>query len=418
MEGTSFTRKKLVVIGGGAAGFFCAVNAAQQCPSLHVIIVERSIKLLSKVKVSGGGRCNVTHACTSPAEMAKQYPRGERFLRKTLHAFAPDDTVHWFAERGVPLKTEKDGRIFPVSDQSQSIIDCLLHEAARYGVDIRLQFNVQSVHAHNGTWTIENDQHTLLEADYICVACGGYTKPEQFQWIAALGHTIEKPVPSLFTFNMPGHPLTALMGVAVHDVHVKIAGTAHHASGPLLITHWGMSGPVILRLSAWAARELAVLHWHADIVINWLPSFHEQSLRSTLSALRQTCSRQLISQRNQFALPSRLWEYLLQSAGLDPMLQWANLSDKQLHALVTVCCRGTFPVRGKTTFKEEFVTAGGVVTKEIDPATMQSNRCDGLYFAGEIMNVDGVTGGYNFQHAWTSGWLAAKHIAERACKPA
>lgn len=411
MEVTSKSIQKLIVVGGGAAGFFCAVNAARRDPSLEVLIVERGTKLLSKVKVSGGGRCNVTHACSSPEEMARNYPRGEKFMRRTLHAFGPDETVEWFAARGVSLKVETDGRMFPVTDDSQTIIDCLLREAAQYRVDIRMQFAVQSLLRIGEQWVIENERGEKLQADHVCIACGGYAKKEQFNWITALGHSIEEPVPSLFTFNMPGHPITGLMGVSVSDAIVRIPLTGHRAQGPLLITHWGMSGPAILRLSAWAARELANLNWSFELLVKWLPAYHEQSLRSAFQELRITSPRQQIGKVHSFDLPARLWTFLVSSAGLDPSLSWGNISDKQIHALVNIFCQGSFKVNGKTTFKEEFVTAGGVVLKEIDPATMQSKLHQGLYFAGEILNVDGITGGFNFQHAWASGWLAAKAIA-------
>lgn len=414
MEGTPNFEKKLVVIGGGAAGFFCAVNAARMHPFLQVCIVERSGKLLSKVSISGGGRCNVTHACSSAEEMAHNYPRGEKFMRKTLHAFGPLDTVQWFQERGVPLKTEKDGRMFPVSDSSQSVIDCLMREAERYHVEVKLHFPVRSLKEVSGRWILESADGKQLSADYVCIACGGFPSMEQFNWILALGHSIEIPVPSLFTFNMPGNPITALSGVAVPDAIARIPVTSDEARGPLLITHWGMSGPAILRLSAWAARTLAQRQWDFEFQVNWVPAFHEQSFLSALKAFRVTSSRQLIGQRNPFGLPSRLWIFLLSLAGLKEEQDWGNCSDKQLHALMNACCRCTFHVRGKTTFKEEFVTAGGVVTHEIDTRTMQSKLCPGLFFAGEIINVDGITGGFNFQHAWTSGWMAARHIAALA----
>jgi predicted Rossmann fold flavoprotein len=411
MEVTSKSNKKLIIIGGGAAGFFCAVNAARQDPALEVLIVEKGTKLLSKVKVSGGGRCNATHACSSPEEMARNYPRGEKFMRRTLHAFGPDATVQWFAERGVALKEEADGRMFPVTDDSQTIIDCLLKEASKYHVDIRMQFVVKSLLRIGEQWLIENERGEKLLADHVCIACGGYAKKEQFHWITALGHTIEEPVPSLFTFNMPGNPIIALMGVSVSDAIVRIPVTGHRAQGPLLITHWGMSGPGILRLSAWAARDLAHLDWKFELLVNWLPAYHDQSLRSALQEMRITSPRQQIGKGNSFDLPARLWTFLVSSAGLDLSLSWGNISDKQIYSLVNILCQGSFKVNGKTTFKEEFVTAGGVVLKEIDPSTMQSKLQPGLYFAGEIMNVDGITGGFNFQHAWASGWLAAKAIA-------
>ncbi|HEX2848239.1 MAG TPA: NAD(P)/FAD-dependent oxidoreductase [Chitinophagaceae bacterium] len=404
--------KKLIVIGGGAAGFFCAVNAARLNPSLQVMIVEKSSKLLSKVKVSGGGRCNVTHACFEIAEMMKRYPRGGNFVKKTFHQFFTTDTVQWFKERGVSLKAEPDGRMFPITDSSQTIIDCLLKEANRYGVEILMNKEIRSLGHKGGEWVLKTSDEQELKADYVCIACGGYPKAAMFDWLKALGHTISEPVPSLFTFNMPGHSITQLMGVSVERVRVKINGTRLEQEGPLLITHWGLSGPAILKLSAWGARELAAANWQFSICINWLPEYNEHTLRERLQEIRFEAGPQKINSRNPFGFPNRLWEFMLEQAGVKAEMRWADLPAKMQAQLVRLLVAGEFIIKGKTTFKEEFVTSGGITLSEIDPNTMMSRKAAGLFFAGEIMDVDGVTGGFNFQHAWTSGFIAAKAVAQ------
>jgi len=410
-------KKKLLVIGGGAAGFFCAVNAARLNPGLEVLLAEKSNKLLSKVKVSGGGRCNVTHACFSIADMIKKYPRGSAFLKKAFHHFFTTDTISWFRERGVELKTEADGRMFPVSNSSQTIIDCLLKEANKFGVEIMMNAEVRKlvvgrseVVAGSKRFEILFGNNKVEQADYICVASGGYPKSIQYEWLRSLGHHIEDPVPSLFTFNMPGNAITALMGVTVENTVVKIAGTKLVSEGPLLITHWGMSGPAVLKLSAWGARELAICNWQFAISVNWVPEFNENSLREKMQQLRFDRAPQKIVNRNPFDLPNRLWEYLLQQSGIHADLRWADLPAALQNKLIKNLCVQEFKVSGKTTFKEEFVTAGGIELAEIDFNTMQSKKMPNLFFAGEIINVDGVTGGFNFQNAWTTGWIAAKGL--------
>ena len=405
--------KRLVVIGGGAAGFFCAVNAARMHPSLEVLLLEKTGKLLSKVKVSGGGRCNVTHSCFTISDMVRNYPRGANFLKKAFHQFFTTDTIQWYADRGVPLKTEDDGRMFPVTNSSQSIIDCLMKEANKYGVEIRMMSDVKSLKLEGEQFTLELSDSRLLTADFVVIACGGYNKLSQFSWLQQLGHSIAEPVPSLFTFNMPGNAITQLMGVSVPEAAVKITGSNLSAKGPLLITHWGLSGPAILRLSAWGARELATGSWQFSIIVNWLPEYNEQSLREYLQQLRFDIASQKIGNRNPFNLPQRLWQYLLQQSGIDEDKRWADLPAKEQNKLIANCCTQEFKIQGKTTFKEEFVTAGGIQLSEVDANTMQSKVVPHLYFAGEILDVDGITGGFNFQHAWTSGFIAAKAIASK-----
>lgn len=411
--------KQLVVIGGGAAGFFCAVNAARLNPQLKVILLEKSSKLLSKVKISGGGRCNVTHACFSIADMIKKYPRGNSFLKKAFHHFFTTDTIEWFAQRGVPLKTEADGRMFPQTNTSQTIIDCLLQEANKYKVDIRMNTDVreirrivnsQSFVEGPGKFELLFSNGKLISADYICIACGGFPKTAQFDWLTKTGHTIEEPVPSLFTFNIPHNDITALMGISVENAVVKIAGTKLQQGGPLLITHWGLSGPAALKLSAWGARELAEKNYHFTIHVNWLPDFNENSLKEKIQQLRFDIASQKIINRNPFGLPARLWEYFMKECGIHTDLRWADLPAKEQNKLVKIVCGQELAVKGKTTFKEEFVTAGGITLSEIDVNTMQSKLVPGLFFAGEILNVDGITGGFNFQNAWTTGWIAANNV--------
>jgi predicted Rossmann fold flavoprotein len=417
-------KKNLVVIGGGAAGIFCAVNAARLDPSLAVTVLEKTGKILSKVKVSGGGRCNVTHACFDIAELAKRYPRGGHFVKKAFYQWSATDTIQWYSERGVELKTEEDGRMFPVSDSSQTIIDCLMKEVNKRGVEIWMRTEVVEVERTAGSGLVDGlagadgpgflvhlSDGRVLDADYVCIACGGYPKSTMFQWIERTGHTIEQPVPSLFTFNMPGHSITQLMGVSVPDAQVKIAGSRLLERGPLLITHWGLSGPVILRLSAWGARELALGDYHFSILVNWIPEFNEQTARERLQEIRFDRASQKMAAKNPFGLPQRLWEYLLGAAGIGAELRWADLPAREQNKLVSHLCAGEFAIKGKTTFKEEFVTAGGVKLAEVDPSTMQSRKVPGLFFAGETLDVDGITGGFNFQHAWTSGLVAARAIA-------
>ena len=408
--------KRLIVIGGGAAGFFCAVNAARMNPHLEVIILEKTNKLLSKVKVSGGGRCNTTHACFDIMEMSQKYPRGGNFVKKTFHQFFTTDTVKWFEERGVTLKAEDDGRMFPDTDNSQTIIDCLLREAEKYGVKVRMNIEVKRINVHSDSYQdslfhIQLSTGESTDADSVCIACGGYSKSSMFGWLRELGHTIEEPVPSLFTFNMPGHPITRLMGVSVENTRVKIIGTKLEQEGPLLITHWGLSGPAVLKLSAWGARQLAISHWQFSIFINWLPEHNEQSLQSVFQSLRFDQAAQKIINRNPFGLPQRLWEFLLQHSEVNIEKRWADLATKEQNKLIRSLCACEFAIKGKTTFKEEFVTAGGIYLDEVDANTMMSKKLPNLFFAGEILNVDGITGGFNFQHAWTSGFIAAKNIA-------
>ncbi|MFM2358742.1 MAG: hypothetical protein RLY16_735 [Bacteroidota bacterium] len=407
-------KQTLVVIGGGAAGFFCAVNAARLAPNLRVVLLEKSSKLLSKVRVSGGGRCNVTHHCFSIAEMIQHYPRGAAFLKKAFHHFFTTDTIEWFNKRGVPLKVEADNRMFPQSNTSETIVQCLMEEANKYQVEILMNRDVQQLSLKENGWEIHCKAAPTITCDYVCIATGGFPKLMQFDWIQQLGHTIETPQPSLFTFNMPGNPITQLMGVAVEKAMVKINTTKLQAEGPLLITHWGMSGPAILKLSAHGARLLAEKNWHFQVSINWAPTFNEGSLKDHFQQVRFQQAAQKVAGRSPIGLPARLWQYLVQLSGISDSLRWADLPAKEQNKLIKNCCAMEAEVKGKTTFKEEFVTAGGVQLTEVDHFTMESKKATGLYFAGEVLDVDGVTGGFNFQNAWTTGFLAAQAIAIKA----
>jgi predicted Rossmann fold flavoprotein len=341
----------------------------------------------------------------------RRYPRGKNFLKKAFHWFNTKNTIAWFEERGVALKTEADGRMFPVTNTSQSIIDCLVKEANNNGVDILLNAEVKTISKNDNGFQLQTADGRLLNACYLCIASGGYPKSAQFDWLKLSGHTIEEPVPSLFTFNMPGNPVTELMGVSVEQATVKVAGTKLVEQGPLLITHWGMSGPAVLRTSAWGARVLAEKNYHFSILVNWLADYTEHTLRDGWPQLRERYASQKIYSKNPFGLPARLWEFILKQSAVDPGKRWADVSSKEQNKLVTNLTAAEFEVKGKTTFKEEFVTCGGIKLPEIDPNTMQSRIVPHLFFAGEVLDVDGITGGFNFQHAWTSGWIAAKAIS-------
>ena len=411
-------QKKLIVIGGGAAGFFCAVNAAEKNPLLNVVLLEKSNKLLTKVKVSGGGRCNVTHACFSIAEMVKNYPRGEKFLKQSFHNFFTTGTIQWFENKNVKLKTEADGRMFPVTDSSETIVNTLMHEANRNQVQILMNRDILRIEkpaAENKyLFQLFSKDGSVIEADYVCIACGGFHKPDQYKWLLNLGHSIESPVPSLFTFNVPKNPISELMGISVEKAQVKISGTKFSQIGPVLITHWGFSGPAVLKLSAFAARELSKMNYDFSISINWIADYHENSVLEKLKSIRQEFAGKKIVNKNPFTIPQRLWQYQLEQSGIDSEKRWADLPAKQQNILAKQLCAQTFHVKGKTTFKEEFVTAGGIKLNEVDSATMESKIVPNLFFAGEILDVDGITGGFNFQHAWTSGWIAANELSRRS----
>ena len=403
--------KQLIVIGGGAAGFFCAVNVAKARPDLDVRILEKQSKVLQKVKVSGGGRCNVTNACFQPAELLKKYPRGKNFLKKAFNYFSTKDTIAWFQQRGVVLITEPDGRMFPASHSSQTIIDCLLNEATAHGVHLNLNTEVVQVEKKADQFYISRKNADVIIADYLVVASGGFPKSAQYDWLTSLGHTIEQPSPSLFTFNTPSSSLKELMGVVVEHAIVKIEGSKLTEQGPVLITHWGLSGPAILRLSAWGARELQQSSYSFKVIVNWLGQ-PESDIRERWSTIRIRQGANRLDAKNPFGLPNRLWDYLLKECAIGAQIKWSELPSKEQNKLIHILTTHLIAVEGKTTFKEEFVTCGGISLAEIEPSTMESKLVKGLYFGGEIMDVDGITGGFNFHHAWTSGYIAASSIAK------
>lgn len=404
-------KKKLVVLGGGAAGFFCAVNAARLHPDINVVLIEKSTKLLSKIKVSGGGRCNVTHADFRISSMAACYPRGEKFLKKAFNNFFTNDTVDWFQNRGVQLKTEDDGRMFPQSNSSQTIIDCLLDEAAKYNVEVITSARLTTCHKRNNNFVLEFENKPQIVSDYLVIATGGFPLLKQYSFLEFSKHSIVKPVPSLFTFNIQNKELASLMGVSV-NAQIKIAGTKFLSSGSILITHWGLSGPAILKLSAFAAIYLAEQEYNYKIFVNWLPDYNEQTLRQKILAYKISCGAKRVSNKMELNIPGRLWEYLIIKANTNPERRWADLKSSEINSLIKHLNADEYFVKGKTTFKEEFVTAGGISLNEVDHNTMESKLVKGLYFAGEILNIDGITGGYNFQNAWTTGYIAAKSLKQ------
>lgn len=402
---------RIAIIGAGAAGCFAAANIPYN-ETVEVVLFEKTGKVLQKVKASGGGRCNVTHACFDIPELLKKYPRGQRFLRKTLYRFTPQHTIDWFESRGVQLKAEEDGRMFPVTDDSQTIIDCLWQQVMHNKVQVRYNKSVQRIEKHGDVFTIYFADNTEYIADKVMIACGGFPKAEQYKWIIDLGHNVQLPVPSLFTFNIPKHPITGLMGISVGEVSVKIAGTKIIERGPILITHWGMSGPVILRCSAWGARELNEKNYDFKILVNWLIDKSENDLQEEIRYLRQELGKQLVNNKNPFGLPKRLWEFMLQQCGVNDSVRWGELPATAQNRLIKNLVADEYHISGKTTFKEEFVTSGGVSLAEIDPKSMESRVVTGLYFGGEIIDVDGITGGFNFQNAWSSGFIAAENMIQ------
>ncbi|MGZ4156949.1 MAG: NAD(P)/FAD-dependent oxidoreductase, partial [Bacteroidia bacterium] len=375
-------------------------------------LLEKSSKLLSKVRVSGGGRCNVTHACFDNAQLIKNYPRGEKELRNVFSRFTTTDTINWFEQRGVKLKTEADGRMFPESNTSETIIDCLMQEAKKSNVTIKLNVDiVEIIKNDNNSFTLKETGGGIFNCDKLIIATGGNPKDAAYEWLRRLGNSIIKPVPSLFTFNIPNNKITELMGVSVPLAKVKVAGTKLETEGPLLITHWGMSGPAILKASAWGARILSELNYNFTALINWLPKHTEEKLRIEFNNQREENPSKTIINNCPFELPKRLWEYLVAKAGIAENIRWADLPKKNANLLSHSLISDEYKVQGKTTFKEEFVTCGGINLKEVDFTTMQSKIIPGLYFTGEILDVDGVTGGFNFQNAWSTAWVAAKNLS-------
>lgn len=397
----------VIIVGGGASGFFTAINLAEQRPDLRIAILERSNEVLSKVKISGGGRCNVTHACFVPNVLAKYYPRGERELKGPFHTFCTGDVMQWFEDRGVALKIEDDGRIFPESDSSQTIIDCFLEEATQLQIKIIKQTIVQKIEKSENGWVIATSKDTF-SCQQLVMATGSNIKV--WDLLKTVGHSIVNPVPSLFTFNIKDERINDLMGVSAEMVSVKVKDTQLKATGPLLITHWGMSGPAILRLSAWGARELFDKNYQFQLVINWTNDYVFDEVLEELMQQKQQHPKKTIFKHPHYQLTHRLWQQLVKAAGISEGTIWADVPKKQLVQLTEQLTQAHFQVNGKSTFKDEFVTAGGIDLKEVNFKTMQSKLHDNLYFTGEILNIDAITGGFNFQNAWTTGFLAAQAI--------
>ena len=401
---------RVAVIGGGAAGVFSAIHAKENYPDAQVEIFEKTRKVLSKVRISGGGRCNVTNACSSVPELIKAYPRGGKKLRTLFEQFSTVHTRAWFESRSVPLIAEEDQRVFPVSNTSQSIIDCLLNETRRLNIPVHLQKPVLSIQSSGRQLELmfRNHPDRTMRFDKVIVATGGSPTRKGLAWLEALGHRIEAPVPSLFTFNMPEESITQLMGVSVKETHTHIQGTKLRATGPVLITHWGMSGPAILKLSSFGARLLSKKNYAFNLQISWIPDArHELAVEHLQHIATEHHGKQLSSFR-PYDLPRQLWLYLLDKSKIPHEKRWQDTGKKNLNKLATLLTNDIYEVNGKTTFKEEFVTCGGISLKSVDLATMQSTVCRDLYFAGEVLDIDAITGGYNFQAAWSTGYLAGK----------
>lgn len=394
----------LIVIGGGAAGFFGAINAAEKNPGKKILILEKGTQLLGKVKVSGGGRCNVTHACFEPKELVKFYPRGEQELLGPFHKFMTGDTIAWFEQRGIELKVEDDNRMFPKSNSSQTIIDCFISEAKKYGVEIQSQCGLTDLRNENGLWHVETELETFV-AEKVLMTAG--SSAQIWGILAKLGHSIVEPVPSLFTFNIKDPRISSLPGLSVPSAIVTLAGLDVETEGPLLITHWGMSGPAILRASAWGARKLAEVNYNCTVQINWTGKGYKDVL-SELKKMRDTEGKKLCGSTPLLGLPTRLWKSFTDHCAITD-IKWASLSNKQIEDLCKELAKGEYQVNGKSTFKDEFVTCGGVDLAEINMKTMESKLLPGLFFAGEVINIDAITGGFNFQAAWTTSWIAAQH---------
>jgi predicted Rossmann fold flavoprotein len=407
---------KIIVIGGGAAGFFGAISAAKNNPQAAVTLLEASQQPLAKVRVSGGGRCNVTHACFESKELIQNYPRGAKALLGAFSRFQPQDTVTWFAERGVPLKTEADGRMFPITNDSETIVNCLLKTAKSTGVEVitgAVVIGVKRINENPSQFQVTLKSGEKLKCDRILLATG--SNPVGYRIAQELGHQITQPVPSLFTFNVPDEKLRELAGVSLNPATLKLTIPNYpqlEQTGALLITHWGLSGPAVLKLSAWAARMLHEKHYQATLTVNLTPQLTQDEIRQKLLTVKVDFPRKAIALHRGIELPHRLWQYLVFRAGVTIDTRWAELSSKALNHLVQDINQGKYSIHGKGVFKEEFVTCGGVKLKEVNFKTMESRITPGLYFAGEVLDIDGVTGGFNFQSAWTTSYLAGSAMGD------
>jgi hypothetical protein len=398
--------KHILIIGGGASGFFAAINSAINFPEAKITILEKSTKLLSKVKVSGGGRCNVTHACFENQELIKNYPRGQKELQQVFSQFTTSDAVTWFAQRGIKLKTEPDGRMFPESNSSESIINCFLEEAKKLNIHIHLSEEVIELKSIDNKISVTTTKNTFI-ADAVICGIGGHHQLNNYAFLKKIGHTIDELIPSLFTLNLPQSNIKELMGLSVKNGTVKVNGTKHQYTGPVLITHWGLSGPAVLKLSAFAAQEFFKLNYHAGISVNWTNNLNEEYIKEILSV--NINSKVLVVNSSMFDIPKRLWEFLVLKSDIQPSKSWNELSKKQINKLAQTLSNDSYNMQGKTTFKEEFVTSGGINLKEINFKTMESKLIPHLFICGEVLNIDGITGGFNFQNAWSTAWIAAKN---------
>lgn len=406
-------RKRIVIVGGGAAGFFAAITCAQANPTADISLFEKSSQFLGKVRISGGGRCNVTHSCFEPRTLSQRYPRGERALISAFNRFQPTDTINWFTQRGVKLKTEADGRMFPVTNSSETIVECLLEEARAHRVKLFTKQGVESAAREpNGEFSLTLTNGETLTGDALMLATGGCRTPTAGKLAESLGHSLIHPVPSLFTFHIETKWLKQLPGVAVESVEAEVPGTGLRERGPLLVTHWGLSGPVILRLSAWGARTLSEKNYRFPLRVHWLPDLKAEAITALLQKQRETQPAKFILNTPLAGLPSRLWDELVKLAGIAADAKWNQLPRAGAQQLAALLHSTEFPVIGKSLNKDEFVTCGGVPLKEVDFKTMESRICPGLYFAGEVLDIDGITGGFNFQAAWTTGWIAGNAMAE------
>ena len=405
------TERRVIIAGGGAAGFFAAIACAETSPETRVLLLEKGPQFLAKVRISGGGRCNVTHACFDARELAAHYPRGGPALLGPFQAFQPRDTIAWFEARGVKLKTEPDGRVFPITDSSQTIIDCLLQAARNAGVELSLNQGVDRVSRVDGGFELGVGGGGPLRCDRLMLATGGCRGPAAGQLAVSLGHTLEPPVPSLFTFHIEAPWLRELAGISVPSVALTVLGERRTERGALLITHVGLSGPAILKLSAWGARALHSRGYNFPLRVNWLPDLGLEALSAQLESSRAAQPARLVVNTPVPPLPMRLWQGLVQAAGISRTTRWAELSRTARHALVQQLNRAELQVAGKTLNQDEFVTCGGVRLGEVNFRTMESRICSGLYFGGELLDIDGLTGGFNFQAAWTTGWLAGRAMA-------
>lgn len=397
----------LIILGGGAAGVFAACNVAEMQPGIKILLMEKSNKMMSKILISGGGRCNVTHACFDPKQLVKNYPRGQKELLGSFYQFQPSDTIDWFERHGVMLKTENDGRMFPTTDKSTTIIDCLNRCMKEGNIEIMTSQHIEQISREDGNWTLTTSASVIYTSKALLIATG--SAPAMIEQLRKMGHRIIPQVPSLFTFQINDSRISGLQGLSVPEAIVRIEGTSFEAAGPLLVTHWGMSGPGILKLSAFAARELADLNYHFTIRVQWDKKYKVESALEFMQMWRGDYARQGCIAVNPFRMPQRLWQSLIAEI-ITGHQNWGDLNKKQLTALAESVSQSYFQVKGKSTFKDEFVTAGGVALTEVDFRTMESKLHRGLYFAGEVLDIDGITGGFNFQSAWTTAYIAAKSI--------